>query len=176
MTNPVRDPKTGVPAGDSSEGRVSLDYMLETARTANPGDTRKQLDEVLARTEEERKRRAEEEQRRIEEERRAEEERRRAEEEEQRRAEEERRRLEEERRAEEERARVEEERRAAMIRAQRWFTAHLCAYIVANAFAFVLNDKLIGGVWFYWVVIAWGVAVASHAILVMRARSRQPAL
>lgn len=170
MTNPVRDPKTGLPAGDSSEGRVSLDYMLETARTANPGDTRKQLDEVLARTEEERRRRAEEEQRRIEAEQRRIDDEQRAEKERARAEEEERRRV------EEERARAEEERRAAAIRAQRWFTAHVCAYIVASAFAFVLNDKLIGGVWFYWVVIAWGVAVASHAILVMRARSRQPAL
>ncbi len=155
MTNPVRDPKPGVTAGDSGEGRVSLDYMLETARTANKEDSRKQLDEALAYTEEERKRRAEDEQRRIE-------------------AEE--RRIKDERLAAEERARAEEERRAAASRAQRWFTAHVCAYIVASAFAFVLNDKLIGGVWFYWVVIAWGVVVASHAIVVMRARSRQPAV
>lgn len=170
MTNPVRDPKPGVPAGDSGEGRVSLDYMLETARTANKEDARKQLDEALAYTEEERKRRAEDEQRRIEaEERRIEDERRAAEE--RARAEEDERR-----RVEEARARAEEARRAAAIRAQRWFTAHVCAYIVASAFAFVLNDKLLGGVWFYWVVIAWGVVVASHAILVMRARSRQPAL
>lgn len=155
MTNPVRDPKPGVTAGDSGEGRVSLDYMLETARTANKEDVRKQLDEAFAYAEEERKRRAEEEQRRIEDDRHAEEER---------------------ARAEDERRRAEEERRAATIRAQRWFTAHLCAYVVANAFALVLNNKLIGGVWFYWVLIAWGVVVASHAILVMRARSRRPAV
>jgi hypothetical protein len=56
---------------------------------------------------------------------------------------------------------VLEEKRA---RALRNFLRHMAAFAVVNAFAFVIDKKLTGGTWFYWVGLAWGVALAVHAM------------
>jgi hypothetical protein len=62
---------------------------------------------------------------------------------------------------------VIEERRARALRA---FLRHGAVFLVANAFAFVIDKKLTGGTWFYWVGLAWAVALAVHAYLTFAPR------
>jgi 2TM domain len=50
-------------------------------------------------------------------------------------------------------------------RALRNFVRHVAVFVVVNAFAFVIDKKLTGGTWFYWVGLASGVALAVHAAL-----------
>jgi hypothetical protein len=41
---------------------------------------------------------------------------------------------------------------------------HLAAYVVVGAFCFVLDVRITGGVWYFWVLLVWGLAVAVHAL------------
>jgi hypothetical protein len=65
---------------------------------------------------------------------------------------------------------VREEEQARRVRA---FLQHLAAYVVLVAFAFVLDTKLSGGVWWYWLLLAWGAGVGVHAARTFR-RPREP--
>ena len=53
------------------------------------------------------------------------------------------------------------------VEALRGFYVHLGVYVVVNLFLFLLNiitspDKI----WFYWVLLGWGIAVVAHAFSV----------
>jgi 2TM domain len=67
---------------------------------------------------------------------------------------------------------VREEQRE---RALRRLLRHVAAYVVAGAFCFVLGVRVTGGVWYFYVLLGWGLAVALHAarVLVPTARDRQ---
>jgi hypothetical protein len=54
----------------------------------------------------------------------------------------------------------EEERQ----KAARLLLRHLAAYVVVGAFCFVLGARITGGVWYLWVLLVWGLAVAAHAL------------
>jgi hypothetical protein len=60
---------------------------------------------------------------------------------------------------------VREEQQSRLVRV---FGKHLAAYVVATAFAAVLDIKLSGGVWWYWLMLAWGAGVAVHAVRTFR--------
>lgn len=47
------------------------------------------------------------------------------------------------------------------------FIANLVSFVVVNAALFVVDRVTTGGTWFYWPLIAWGVAVAIHAVLLI---------
>lgn len=47
------------------------------------------------------------------------------------------------------------------------FIANLVSFVVVNAALFVVDRMTSGGTWFYWPLIAWGVAVAIHAVLLI---------
>jgi len=66
---------------------------------------------------------------------------------------------------------VWEEQQARRVRA---FLQHAAAYVILCAFAFVLDTKLSGGVWWYWLLVAWGAGLAVHAALTFR-RPGEPA-
>lgn len=51
----------------------------------------------------------------------------------------------------------------------RAFLQHLAAYTVLGAFGFVIDTKLTGGVWWYWLLLGWGAVVAVHAARTFRA-------
>ena len=56
------------------------------------------------------------------------------------------------------------------VAALRGFYIHLSVYVVVNLFLFLLNiitspDDL----WFYWVLLGWGIAVVAHAFSVFGA-------
>jgi hypothetical protein len=56
------------------------------------------------------------------------------------------------------------------------FLRHLTTFVVVNAFCFVIDIKLTGGVWFYWVGLGWGIALGLHGARVFRAgREPEPA-
>ena len=55
---------------------------------------------------------------------------------------------------------VLEEQRA---RAVRGFLRHMAAFGVVNAVLCVIDKRLTGGTWFYWVGLAWAVVLAVHA-------------
>jgi 2TM domain len=69
----------------------------------------------------------------------------------------------EEARIREEMAQIEADRQ----RARRLFVANLVAFVVVNAALFVVDRMTSGGTWFYFPLIAWGVAVAIHAVLLI---------
>jgi hypothetical protein len=50
----------------------------------------------------------------------------------------------------------------ARARAVRRFAQHLAAFVVTNAILAVVDLKLTGGVFFYWIGLAWGAALAVH--------------
>ena len=51
------------------------------------------------------------------------------------------------------------------------FYTHLIAYVVINAFLFVLDIiGTPGKLWFYWPALGWGIAVALHAVSVFSSR------
>lgn len=54
----------------------------------------------------------------------------------------------------------DEERQQRKLRA---FLRHLVVYVVVGAFSVVIDTKLTGGFWCYWLLLAWGVGVALHA-------------
>jgi hypothetical protein len=66
---------------------------------------------------------------------------------------------------------VWEEEQSRRVRA---FLQHLGAYVVLGAFAFVLDTKLSGGVWWYWLLPAWGLGVAAHAARTFVLRPGEP--
>ena len=41
---------------------------------------------------------------------------------------------------------------------------HAAFYVVVSAFCFVLDVRITGGVWYFWVLLGWGLVVALHAI------------
>ena len=43
------------------------------------------------------------------------------------------------------------------------FYHHLTVYLVVNAILFLIDIFSGGGVWFYWVLLGWGIAIAFHA-------------
>ena len=59
---------------------------------------------------------------------------------------------------------VREEQRQ---RALRQLLRHAAVYVVLGAFCFVIDVRVTGGVWYFWVLLAWGVAVALHAVTVL---------
>ena len=61
---------------------------------------------------------------------------------------------------------VHEQQQAGRVRA---FLQHLAAYAVLGAFGFVIDTKLSGGVWWYWLLLGWGALVAMHAARTFRA-------
>jgi hypothetical protein len=52
-------------------------------------------------------------------------------------------------------------------RSRQLFIANLVSFAVVNAALFVVDRAISGGTWFYWPLIAWGVAVAIHAVLLI---------
>ncbi|MEM7124326.1 MAG: 2TM domain-containing protein [Pseudomonadota bacterium] len=64
---------------------------------------------------------------------------------------------------------ADEEQRAAEKRARKrvdeikGFYHHLTVYLVVNAILFLIDIFSGGGVWFYWVLLGWGIAIAIHA-------------
>jgi hypothetical protein len=56
---------------------------------------------------------------------------------------------------------VREEKRQ---RALRQLLRHAATFVVVGAFCFVLDTKLTGGVWYYWVLLGWGLALGLHAV------------
>jgi hypothetical protein len=44
---------------------------------------------------------------------------------------------------------------------------HLATYVILGAFCFVLDVRVTGGVWYFWVLLGWGVVVALHAVKVL---------
>jgi hypothetical protein len=66
---------------------------------------------------------------------------------------------------------VLEEQRA---RALRGFLRHMAAFGVVNAVLCVIDKKLTGGTWFYWVGLAWAVALALHAAKTFLPAGAQP--
>jgi len=59
---------------------------------------------------------------------------------------------------------VREEQRQ---RALRQLLRHIAVYVVIGAFCFVIDVRVTGGVWYFWVLLVWGVAVALHAVSVL---------
>jgi hypothetical protein len=57
----------------------------------------------------------------------------------------------------------EEERQRAL----RKLLRHVATYVVLGAFCFVLDVRVTGGVWYFWVLLGWGVVVALHAVRVL---------
>lgn len=68
---------------------------------------------------------------------------------------------------------AEEELRMARLAAQRRFAQHLVVFVVANALLAVIDVKLAGGVFFYWVALGWGAGLLFHAQRVWK-RPRAP--
>ena len=68
-------------------------------------------------------------------------------------------------------AKLDAERRKAKI----VFAQHAAAFVVAGVGLAAIDLKLTGGVWFYWVLLAWSVALALHAARVFSPRSPAPA-
>jgi hypothetical protein len=58
---------------------------------------------------------------------------------------------------------VREEQRE---RALRLWIRHLVVYVVVGAFCFVLDVRVTGGVFYFWVLLVWGLMVALHAVRV----------
>ncbi len=54
----------------------------------------------------------------------------------------------------------EEERQRAL----RLLLQHGVFYVVGSAFCFVIDTRFVGGGWYVWVWLGWGLAVALHAI------------
>lgn len=46
---------------------------------------------------------------------------------------------------------------------RREFRNHLVSYIIVNAFLFIIDHMVSGGVWYYWSVVGWGIGLAFHA-------------
>jgi 2TM domain len=44
---------------------------------------------------------------------------------------------------------------------------HASTYVVLGAFCFVLDVRITGGVWYFWVLLGWGAIVALHAVKVI---------
>ena len=58
-------------------------------------------------------------------------------------------------------------RARARVAALRGFYIHLLAYVVVNAFLFLINmltDR--DSLWFYWPLLGWGIGVLIHALYV----------
>jgi hypothetical protein len=58
---------------------------------------------------------------------------------------------------------VREEERQREIRK---LLRHASTYVILGAFCFVVDIRLTGGVWYFWVLLGWGVVVALHAVKV----------
>jgi hypothetical protein len=52
-------------------------------------------------------------------------------------------------------------------RALRKLLRHAATFVVLGAFCFVLDVRVTGGVWYFWVLLGWGVVVALHAVRVL---------
>ncbi|WP_045835027.1 2TM domain-containing protein [Hyphomicrobium sp. 99] len=52
------------------------------------------------------------------------------------------------------------------------FRIHLLAYVLVNALLAIINFLNPQTIWFYWVLIGWGIGLAAHAYSVWRAPSR----
>ena len=57
----------------------------------------------------------------------------------------------------------EEER----LHALRRLLQHFAAYIIVGAFCFVLDARVTGGIWYFWVLLGWGLLVALHGVRVL---------
>ncbi len=44
---------------------------------------------------------------------------------------------------------------------------HVATYVVVGAFCYVLDARLTGGVWYFWVLLGWGLLVALHGVRVL---------
>jgi hypothetical protein len=69
-----------------------------------------------------------------------------------------------------EEARIREARaaiEARRMRARRWFSANLIAYIVVNAALFAIDRTMTGGTWYVWPLLIWGVVLALHAVFLI---------
>ena len=52
-------------------------------------------------------------------------------------------------------------------RALRLLIRHLVIYVVVGAFCFVLDMRVTGGTWYFWVILVWGLIVGLHAVRVL---------
>jgi hypothetical protein len=52
-------------------------------------------------------------------------------------------------------------------RALRLLIRHLVLYVVVGAFCFVLDMRMTGGAWYFWVILIWGLIVTLHAVRVL---------
>jgi hypothetical protein len=56
------------------------------------------------------------------------------------------------------------------VEAIRGFYIHLGVYVIVNVFLFLINIITSPeGLWFYWVLLGWGIGVAAHAFTVFGA-------
>ena len=53
-------------------------------------------------------------------------------------------------------------REAARQRELRTLLRHVATYVIVGAFSYVLNVRLTGGVWYFWVLLGWGLVLALH--------------
>lgn len=44
---------------------------------------------------------------------------------------------------------------------------HFATYVVVGAFCYVLDVRLTKGIWYFWVLLFWGLVVALHALRVL---------
>ena len=52
------------------------------------------------------------------------------------------------------------------------FKIHLLAYVIVNAGLAIINFMNPNTIWFYWVLIGWGIGLLAHGYAVWRAPSR----
>ncbi|HET6389762.1 2TM domain-containing protein [Hyphomicrobium sp.] len=52
------------------------------------------------------------------------------------------------------------------------FKIHLLAYVGVNVILAIINYMNPQTIWFYWVLIGWGIGLAAHGYSVWRAPSR----
>ena len=53
-------------------------------------------------------------------------------------------------------------REAARQRELRTLLRHVATYVIVGAFSYVLDVRLTGGVWYFWVLLGWGLVLALH--------------
>ena len=53
-------------------------------------------------------------------------------------------------------------REAARQRELRTLLRHVATYVIVGAFSYVLDVRLTGGVWYFWVLLGWGLVLTLH--------------
>ena len=59
--------------------------------------------------------------------------------------------------------------------ARRTFGPHLTTYLFVNLLLFIVDAQQPGSWWFFWPLVAWGIAVANHAWLAFGASGEREA-